>query len=294
MSHIPLFKRPLLILSIVSFIATLSIGGYFYLQQKSVETEQINTPAIPKITPIAVDSIKLPAAAEVLTDLFGTKTTADKINNVPDQISSLWFAQSFSHGNNDFYAVFVKSQTIDPDSKQIVDSHASSATVNIVVYKKIAAQWQLFSKQINVGSFGSWGDVPEIKHVPTLQLSADNLAFLIEGGSSGQGYTEIGKGLFSYNLKTKTWKDLGFVSIGGDNAGACDDSPQPEDSVLSACWKFSGEITLTKSGKNPDYPDLLVIEKGTTSDDNNKIIPVTNRMYIFNGEQYLDPSAEAR
>lgn len=285
-------KRPVLIaLLVTSLIAALAVAGYFYQQHKIANS---HTPPSKKLAPIAVNAIKTPTAAEVLTDLFGIKTTSKQVTNAADQLSGPWFEQSFAQNNNKFHAVFIKTQSIDPDTKAVLDSHADAANISAVVYKRVGEQWQLFSKQTNIGSFGSWGDVPETKNVPTLQLSPDNLVFLIEGGSSGQGYTDIGKGLFSYNIKTKTWKDLGFVQTGADNAGACDDSPQPKDSVLSACWKFTGEITLTKSGKNPEYPDLLVIEKGTTSDDNNKIIPVSNRLYIFNGEQYVEPEAEAR
>jgi hypothetical protein len=287
-------KRPVLaILAATSLLTTLGIAGYFYWQQKSVVTDEVVTPV--KKQPVATVPTKTtPATSEVLSTLFGIATTADKITNAADQLSSLWFEQTFTHDKNKFLAVFIKTQGIDPDSKTVFDSHADTANISVVVYQLIGEKWQFFSKQINVGSFGSWGDVPKTQNVPTLQLSSDNIAFLIDSGSTGQGYTETGKGIFSFNLKEKIWKDLGFVQTGGDNAGACDDSPQPADSLLSACWQFSGEITLTQAGKNPDYPDLLVIEKGTTSDDNNKIISVSDRLYVFNGEQYIEPGAEAR
>lgn len=297
MSHPSLSKRPVFIVSVLSLILTVTAVGYYFYQKqldtKTPKNPQINTKPAP-ISAFVTNLPKTPAAAEVLTELFGVKTTATKVNNAADQLSSLWFQQSFAQGKDSFHAVFVKSQTIDPDTKAVADSHADGANISVVVYKRVDKQWQFFSKQLNVGSFGAWGDVPETKNVPTLQLSADNLVFLIASGSSGQGYTEEGKGLFSFNFKQKSWKDLGFVQTGGDNAGACDDSPQPADSLLSACWKFTGEITLTKSGKNPQYPDLLVIQKGTTSDDNNKVIPVSNRTYVFNGEQYAEPGAESR
>ncbi len=295
MTDVSLSKRPVFMVSVLSLILTLTAVGYYFYQKhtKTPKNTQINTKQLPVIAAKA-NLPKTPPAAEVLTELFGVKTTAAKVNNAADQLSSLWFEQSFSQNKDNFHAVFVKSQTIDPDTKAVADSHADGANISVVVYKLVDKQWQFFSKQLNVGSFGAWGDVPETKTVPTLQLSPDNIAFLIASGSSGQGYTEEGKGLFSFNPKQKVWKDLGFVQTGGDNAGACDDSPQPADSLLSACWKFTGEITLTKTGKNPQYPDLLVIQKGTTSDDNNKVIPVSNRAYVFNGEQYAESGAESR
>lgn len=286
---------PIILSAIVLTTVLGGTGYYFYQQQKNTQKHtktQYPQTAASFSTP--ANTIKTPAAAEVLTALFGVKASSDKIANAADQLSSFWFAQSFQHGNDKFHAVFVKTQNIDPETKAVLDSHADGANVSVVVYQQVNKQWQLFSKQINVGNFGSWGDVPDIKQVPTLQLSPDNLAFLIESGSSGQGYTDTGKGVLAYNPKLKNWKDLGFVQTGGDNAGACDDSPQPADSVLSACWAFTGEITLTKSGKNPDFPDLLIKHKGTTSDDNNKIIPVSDRLYVFNGEQYVESGAEAR
>ena len=292
MSDTPAPKRPVFIVSVVSLIATLTAVGYFFYQkQNTVDTDKI--PLLPA-KQAAINTPKTPPAAEVLSALFSVKATSDKVNNAPDQLSSLWFEQSFTHENDIFHVIFIKSQTIDPDSKTVADSHADGVNISVVVYKLVEKQWQLFSKQINVGGFGSWGDVPATQQVPLLKLSSDNLVFLIEGGSSGQGYTEVGKGLFSFNVKNKIWKDLGFVQTGGDNAGACDDSPQPADSILSACWTFTGEITLTKNGKNAEYPDLLVVEKGTTSDDSNKIIPVSHRTYVFNGEQYVEPGAESR
>lgn len=293
MSDTSLSKRPVFIVSVISLIATLAAAGYYFYQKKNTTKTPENTQKH-TIETSTTNEPKAPPAAEVLTALFGVKTTSDKVANAPDQLSSPWFEQSFEHGQDKFLAVFIKTQTIDPDTKAISDSHADSANISVVVYQLTGTQWQLFSKQLNVGNFGSWGNVPDVKNVPILPLSPDNIAFLIDSVASGQGYTEEGKGLISFNPKTKIWKDLSFVQTAGDNAGACDDSPQPADSLLSACWKFTGEITLAKSGKNPDFPDLLVKHKGTTSDDNNKIIPISDRLYVFNGEQYVEEGAEAR
>jgi beta-lactamase regulating signal transducer with metallopeptidase domain len=246
--------------------------------------------------PIVVNSPDKPTTAEVLTDLFGINTTADHVANAADQISSLWFFQSFEQNKERYLAFFVKSLTIDPVSKEITACHVAGASISIAVYQEEDHHWRLFSKQLNVGNFGSWGDVPETKNAPTLQLSPDNLAFLIEDASSGQGYTEVSKGLLVFNAKTKTWKDAGFVQTGGDYAGVGDDTGQTKDNVLSARWKFTGEITLSKSGNNPDFPDLLVVHQGTISNDENKIVPVTNQLYVFDAEQgqYIKKGAKAR
>jgi hypothetical protein len=280
-------KKPLLaVFATVLLIATIAGGGYFYSQQNNVKN---NTAT--KIAPVTAKQTLTPTATEALTDLFGTKTGTDKINSAPDELTSIWFAQSFNQKADKFYVVFTKTQTIDPETKAVSDGHATGVSIGAVVYQQIAGKWQLYSKQTRIAETGSWGDAPNTKQAQILELSPGNLAFLIEAGGTGQGYTEEGKAVFGYT--NKTWKDLGFVQTYGDNAGACDDSKQQADSGLSACWEFSGEITVTKTGKNPAYPDLLVLHQGTTSDENNKIIPVSNSSYFYNGEQYIKVGAEA-
>jgi hypothetical protein len=286
-------KRPLFILLAVTLTMAAAGGVGYYIYQQQTPPPQTATPVVKK-TNTAINTIKTPPVAEALTTLFGVKTSSNQVANEPDQLSSLWFEQSFSHADKSFHAVFIKTQSLDSETKEVIDSHAAAVNVSIVIYQLINNQWQLFSKQLNVGEFGSWGDVPGLEKAQILQLSSDNLAFLIDSGFSGQGYTEEGKGLFSFNFNNKTWKNLGFVQTGGDNEGTCSDHPAPDESFIHACWSFSGEITLAKTGKNPDYPDLLVKRRGTTSDDNNKIIPARDQLYTFNGEQYVEPGAEAR
>lgn len=280
-------KKPLLaVFGTVLLIAAIAGGGYFYYQQNNVKN---NTAT--KIVPVAAKQTLTPTAAEALTDLFGTKTSTDKINSAADELTSIWFAQSFKQKTDKFHVVFTKTQTIDPESKAISDSHATGVSIGAVVYQQIAGKWQLYSKQTKIAEIGGWGDAPDTKQAQILELSPDNIAFLINESDTGQGYTEEGKAVFGYT--NKTWKDLGFIQTGGDNASACDDSKPQADSGLSACWQFTGEITVTKTGKNPAYPDLLVVHQGTTSDENNKIIPVSNSSYFYNGEQYIKVGAEA-
>jgi hypothetical protein len=264
-----------------------AVAGYVYLQTP------LTPPKPEKTTSHNPFVVPPPAIAETLTALFSINTTADKIVNAENQLSSLWFAQTFTYANSKFYAVFVKTQSIDPDSKAVLSSHADAVNVSAVVYQLIGKQWQLLSKQINIGSFGSWGDVPDMTQAQMLALSPNNSLFLMDSYYTGQGYTEEGKGLFNYNFTTHTWKDLGFIQTAGNNGGVCDDSLQPTESMLSACWDFTGEVTLTKEGRYPDYPNLLVLHKGTTTNNENKIVPMGNRVYVFDGNHYTQLATPA-
>ncbi len=264
-----------------------AVAGYVYVQKIPMQ------PTTRTITNSDVSSVKPPTTADTLTALFGIKTNTDTLVNSENQRSSLWFTQSFSHAKDKFYVVFIKTQTIDPDSQAVLSSHADSANISAVLYHLQGQQWQLRSKQINIGNFGSWGDVPDIKQAQMLTLSPNNTLFLMDSYYTGQGYTEQGKALFNYNFSSHTWKDVGFIQTGGDNAGVCDDNAQPADSMLSACWQFTGDITLTKQGRYPDYPNLLVLHKGTTVNNDNKIVPIGNRTYVFDGNLYTQLATPA-
>jgi len=278
--------------TLLAVLATSGIAagvGYFYFQKNdtSASTALLDTTSQPITTETLAPP--LPSAAESLTALFGIKAITNQVANSPSQLSSIWFSQPFTQAARQFQVVFVKTQSLDPESGTVLESHADAATISAVVYQLENNQWQIFSKQINFGSFGSWGDVPKIEHTQTLQLSTDQLVFLIDSGFTGQGYTEEGKGLFSFNLQTKRWKELGFISTGGDNSGVCDETVSlTPDPMSQPCWQFSGEITLADKTENSNYPNLLVTAKGTVKGENNKIIPAPNQLYVFKGDHYVE------
>ena len=246
--------------------------------------------------PRVVNSPDKPTTAEVLTGLFGIKTTADHVANAADQVSSLWFSQNFEQDQGRYLAFFVKSLTVDPVSKASTACHVARANISVAVYQETDHQWRLFSKQLDVGSFGSWGDVPVMKHAPTLQLSPDQLAFLIENVYGGQGYQEVSKGLLVFNAKTKSWIDAGFVRTGAVYEGLGDDTRETKGDAPHALWQYTGEITLGKAGKNPGFPDLWVVQHGTISNEENKIVPVTNQLYVFDAAKgrYVPNGADER
>jgi hypothetical protein len=281
-------SKKLLLLGIIGLpLFILAIISYFYPPKtENIPQKTQIAPPIVRQKPITIivppTIIPPPSMTETFTALFGVSMTTE----IADQRSSLWFEQSFIHHDTRFHAVFIKTQLLDTKTKTLIDSHADGVILNVVVYQQVGRQWQLFAQQKNIGVWGEWGDVLETKQVPLLVLSDNVLAFLFEGGATGQGFSETGMGLFSFNFKDKAWKNVGFIKTGGDNSGACDDSPQSEDSMIP-CWQYTGEITVTKIGENPDYPNLIVHHKGTTAGFDNKVIPMRNRVYFFNGEQYV-------
>lgn len=237
----------------------------------------------------------IPTTAEVLTDLFGIKTTDDHVANAADQISSLWFSQAFEQNQERYLAFFVKSVTIDPVSKRVVGPHIAGASISTAVYQEADHQWPLCSKQLNIGEFGSWGDVDEAKNALTLQLSPDNLAFLIKESSTGQGYTEVSKGLLVFNSRSKTWKIAGDIQTGAqctDYKEVFDRKKKTKKMVGTLRFEHSGEITLGNAGENPDFPDLLVVHQGKGMDGK----PVPNHLYVFDAEEgkYVEKGAQAR
>lgn len=262
-------------------VALCAIAANYIYVQKTPPAAPVNV-----VQTVKQPDLKPPTTADVLSALFGVKIKADNFISSENKRSSVWFGQLLTHDKGLFYAVFIKTQTIDTDSQALLSSHADSANVSTLMYQLNAGQWQLLSKQMNLSSFGSWGDVPDMQQAQILSLSANKVVFLIDNGFTSQGYSEEGKGLISYNFATHTWKDLGFIQTAGNNAGVCDDAPQSADSMLSACWEFTGEITVSKQVSDSDYPDLLVLHKGTTTDSENKIVAIANHLYAFDGSFY--------
>lgn len=232
-----------------------------------------------------------PDHATALEELFGISDSNGKARISTNELSSIWFEQSFKLGSDDLHVIFMKTQEIDPQSGAIVKTHAQGVKVGSITYKQVDGDWQVISKQPKFGDFGEWGDAPEVKQAEILQLSPDNIAFMIETGGGMGGFFESGKALFAYSKNN--WRDLGYVQTDGDNSGACDGASEPAPSDKGGsipCWRYTGTLSIVP-GKNIDYPDLLVTRTGTESgEDGVSIVPAKNVTYIFNGEKYVDSS----
>ena len=281
-------QTSVIILSIIMLSSVLGVTAYFY----TPESQQVDDiEVVSKIAaPMVLKTIKTPDSNEALTALYSIVSKNKQVKPAKDMLASVWFEQSFSDEQVEYHVVFVKNQMVDPENGEIYGSHADAPVIGAVVYKLIDGNWQLLSKQKEIGHIGSWGDAPEIERAEIIALGKDNIGFLLDISYSGQGYTNAGKIIFSY--RNHNWLQLGYLQTSGDNAGVCDDKAK-EDEFLSACWRFDGNISLAENSSTTAYPDLQVVRKGTMTDDNGKIIPVKSSIYHFNGEEYteLDGSA---
>lgn len=272
-----------IILSIIAFATVIGAGAYFYHKFRTETNGQAK--AIANITaPIPPKAMETPDGNQALTALFSITTSNGQVKPDNNTLASVWFEQSFNDGEQEYHVVFIKNQMVDPDTHEIYGSHADAPVISAVVYKQVNGKWELASKQAEIGAFGSWGDAPEVEKAQILTLSKGNIAFLLDIGYSGQGYTNSGKSIFAY--RNNQWSQLGYLQTGGDNSGVCDD--EAKDDFMPPCWTFEGSISLAKSGANPDYPDLQVTRTGTMEDEDGKIVPVENSVYSFNGEEYQE------
>jgi len=232
-----------------------------------------------------------PDHTTALKELFGVTDPSGKVRISANELSSIWFEQSFNVGTDTLHVIFTKTQEVDPQTGAVIDAHAQGVKVGAITYKQVDDDWQVISKQAKFGDFGEWGDAPAVAQAEMLQLSPDNIAFMIETGGGMGGFFESGKALFAYSKNG--WRDLGYVQTDADNSGACDESAEQasfDGGGSIPCWSYTGTIS-TVPGKNAEYPDLLVTRTGTESgEDGVSIKPAKNVTYIFNGEKYVDSS----
>lgn len=233
----------------------------------------------------------MPDHTTALNELFGITDSSGKVRISANELSSIWFEQSFKLGNDEFHVIFTKTQEVDPQSGAIVKAHAQGVKVGAITYKRIDGQWQVVSRQQKFGDFGEWGDASEVKQAEILQLSPENIAFMVDAGGGMGGFFESGKSLFAYSKNS--WRDLGYVQTDADNSGVCDEPSErapSDDGGSIPCWSYKGTISIVP-GENAEYPDLLVTRTGTESGENGvSIVPAKSVTYVFNGEKYVDAS----
>ncbi len=218
--------------------------------------------------------IQLPNSTRAIKDLFGISASDGQFKTGKTAMTSIWFEQSFQHGNDSLHVVFLKTQSLDESGE--VDGHRASAPlISAASYKKANNDWLLISKQINFTTIGQFGEAPEIKDAEITRLSEDKIVFFIDFGYSNNGYTESGKVLIIYN--NYNWKNVGFIITDSDNSGTCG----PD---LSPCYQFSGEISFSSEKK--DFPDVLVTKAGSELSNNQKVVVAGIDTYVFDGNKY--------
>jgi len=280
MRHFSSYRTLGFIVSIISLSGIVIMTVYFSPKEDSGH-QIISQLPLPK----KIEIIKKPNVNDALAILFTSAKVKDhKVKINKDTLASFWFAQSFNDGIHKYYAIFIKNQLVG-ESNEAYGSHADAPVISSVVYKLLENKWVLASKQENIGLFGSWGDVPEIKAAEILPLAKGNLALLLDISYSGQGYTNSGKTIFAYHQDS--WAQLGYLQTAGNNSGVCDNEAE-DDELLSACWEFKGKISLAEDNDGSDYPDVIVNRTGTMAGEDGQIIPVKNSLYTFNGEEYLE------
>lgn len=251
-------------------------------------TQQAKSPAVADVQikqePAAQLAPTAPSNAVALSDLFGIASPDGKIMLTPSSRAEVWFAQSFSSGEEKIHVVFTKQVSVKKDGQIAEDSHASAPSIGAITYKLIDKQWLPVAKQKTFTTFGAWGETPDIKEADVLPLGGTS-SLLIESASFGQGYLYEGKTIFA--LEKTGWRDLGFVQTGGNNSGNCSDDPKDQQDGLSPCYSYSGKISVGQNEPNGQYPNLTISHTGTNRDANRKIVQATGESVKFNGKDYV-------
>lgn len=265
-----------------ALIAAAGLAAYLYDGRKSAEPLQQNAAHRPP-------SMTKPEPRAALAELFGTAFDNGSIQTKSGEKASLWFEQPFSLGSDRYHVLFSKAQQLDPETGAPLDSHVQGVSVGAITYKLDAQGWRAVGKQTGIGEIGSWGEAPEIERAEILILSPSRIALLIDFGYGMGGYFDEGKVLFGFD--GTHWHDLGFVQTGGNNEGACDETPSASG-VTIPCWSYTGTISV-RPEMHRGYPDVLVERTGTQSgDDRSPVRPATNAVYRFDGEKYADTTAD--
>jgi len=284
-------SRQSFIVGALSGALILSVGAaaFFYTQANNNNDLSVTE----NIVNVDATVLAPPSDSSALFDLFGASDPNGKLVNVlkfdgdeSNTLTSIWFNKEVKIGDDDIYVKFYKTQQLDASGNP-VDSHATQVLVSAITYKKAIGKWQVLSKQNNIGSAGSWGDVTSA-NVETLELTSNTPVLMIGHGEGGQGQFFEYKQLLAYS--GSAWKDIGVVLMAGENSGDCDESPQPNtDFSLGPCWKYESTISVVKESKS-EFPDLLVSRTGTQSKEHRiSVEPAKNVIYVFDGFKYTNP-----
>ncbi len=280
-----------------ALVLSIAAAGFFYLQGTNKETPNLNSPPVQETAAIKeVAMLEPPSTQSGLADLFGASDPSGKVKNVlrfdgdaSNTLTSIFIGKELKIGDEDIYVKFYKTQQLDESGNPVV-SHATPVLLSAITYKKEAGQWQVLSKQKNIGSAGSWGDAA-VGNIDTLKLSPNATALMLDGGYGGQGVFYEHKELIAYS--GNKWKTVGVIVTGGDNSGDCSEQHKPnEHDSLGPCWKYTGVISVVQGSKS-DFPDLLVTRAGTQSKEHRTSVqPAKNVTYVFNGSEYKSPEHE--
>ncbi len=247
-------------------------------------TRAVSATELPWISP--------PSATNSMKELFGLKQGAEEAKTAPDKLTKAAFSQTFTLGQDRYFAQFFQSQQL-LGAGDVNESHAATVTLSVLTYKQVTGTWQVVDKEIGLTESGTWGQLLSVP-VETLQLSSGSVALLVEEGTTGQGYTEGGKTVLVFT--NDQWHDTGVIHTSSSNGGACDPDYKSgaSDAFMNPCYEYTGTISVAPGAKG-DFPNLIVTKQGTQAgDDPTQIIQVKNLVVKYTNGKYEEQAVRAQ
>lgn len=238
---------------------------------KSKAYLSLTTAVLLFISSLSSYAAPVPTSKQAFYDLFGKRNYIikdGKFKTANDELTRYWQGTEFELQGTQYLTKFFVTQELE-GSDEPVSYHAATVAVSAVTYQKLNDEtWQLSSTQKNVAHTGSWGEVQDDPPEASF-LSLQTYALLFDAGYTAQGVTESGKKLIVFN--NGQWRDAGFVMTGSGG-----------ENWEGENFAYDGLIQSTGEDSNDDFPDLLVIKKGTDY----SLKPVKNSLYRFDGQAY--------
>ncbi len=231
-----------------------------------------------------------PDATDAIQNLFSLMATDGFAKTSAFEIS-LFESVNFKLNSAPHLVIFLKTRMFDPATKKLVDCHACGAKISAVVYRQTDKNWEPIGAGKEFAEIGGWGDAVNSKPIRIISnLASKTTAFLVDGGGSGQGYTNTGKTILA--MVVDQWKPLGFIDLYGDNAGACDDKPTINpDTAPPLCWSYEGKLSVLETNSG-GFRDILVTRTGTTAGRGRDPLPAANVIYRYTKEGIYLPDAK--
>ncbi|MDB5859464.1 MAG: hypothetical protein JWQ76_3153 [Ramlibacter sp.] len=214
------------------------------------------------------------AATRAFSDLFGVQTADETIATAAEH-TSLWHQQAFTLAGAPAQAVFIQTRQLDPATRKAAAGPAEAPSISAACYRLADGQWKLAGASKDFARAGGWGQAARPRGpVQVLEFPSGTVAFLFDQGGTGQGYAQVGKGVWAF--ASGEWRDLGFVQTGGDNGGAA--------TAAGERYRFTGTVSMAPGSRT--WPDLLVARTGTIRDERDQVVPVSDTRYVFTGKGY--------
>jgi TPR repeat protein len=204
------------------------------------------------------------------------------------QDSRVWFSREFTVAGKKEYAVFMVTKG--------GDYHAAQAAISVATFDEslqpgtieFGPNAQKFFAQV-----GTYGDVLPLKNpnapyaspdrldAPQFDLGHGHFAILVPDGYSGMGTTDNGYDVFLFDAATSSWTSAGAIATHDDDMNGCGNQGADEP----PCNSWTGTVSLVDVAGSI-WPEFVVHGHGTALDASNKVIPVGDVIYHYDGKQY--------